>query len=76
MTYDTTPPHKRNFGPPKKKSLQKIDPPLGFFFFFMAIVILSASVERFSVSCIQDFFCFVIARYRLSTNKYAIKKMP
>ena len=33
----------------------KLDPPINFFLLFMEMVILSASVERFSVSCMHDF---------------------
>ena len=41
----------------KNKTTTKLDPPLNFFLlFFMAMVIISASVEGFSVSRMRDFF--------------------
>ena len=48
-------PSKKNFGPQKNKE-KKIDPPLTFSFCFMAMVILSALVNRFSVYRMQMFF--------------------
>ena len=42
--------HNNRFGPQKK-----LDPQIKFLL-FMALVILSASVERFSVSSMQNFY--------------------
>ena len=39
---------------------QKIDPPIKFFFLVMAMVILSASAKRFSVSSMRDFLLIEI----------------
>ena len=44
-----------NFFFTNKKLEIKRDPPIKFFFLFMAMVILSALVERFSVSRKRDF---------------------
>ena len=49
---------KKKIYPEKKedKKDNKLDPPTKFFFLFMAMAIPSALVERFSVSCMRDFY--------------------
>ena len=51
------------------KKGRKIDPSLGFFL-FMAIVIISASVERFCVSHIWEFFIYFQSRLTLICCHY------
>ena len=47
-----------NFFLDQEKNKTK-NPTLSFFLLFMAMVILSASVKRFSVSCIWDFYFLI-----------------